>query len=173
MYKSFRMSNRYIMNEWISSFKQSMSWLFQRFYTQIFWGGKKSLWYFFFLFFLQNERVSFVFIRRIKSWVDEGSALGPDRHARDIKSLDQYAMERWEVILHFMVGSSCAVVSQDLAQLLIQAGLMKRYTGAALPHSSVHCFQLLNTDVIMFTWKDVQVISYCRAGSVQQWLFSR
>lgn len=64
---------------------------------------------------------------RIKSWVDEGSALGPDRHARDIKSLDQYAMERWEVILHFMVGSSCAVVSQDLAQLLIQAGLMKRY----------------------------------------------
>lgn len=82
-----------------------------------------------FLFFsLQNERLGFVFIHRIKSWVDEGSALGPDRHARDIKSLDQYAMERWEVILHFMVGSSCAVVSQDLAQLLIQAGLMKRYT---------------------------------------------
>lgn len=75
----------------------------------------------------------FVFTYRIKSWVDEGSALGPDRHARDIKSLDQYAMERWEVILHFMVGSSRAV-SQDLAQLLVQAGLMKRYTGIPPPN---------------------------------------
>lgn len=27
-----------------------------------------------------------------------------------------------------MVGSPCAAVSQDLAQLLVQAGLMKRYT---------------------------------------------
>ncbi|MEQ2216487.1 General transcription factor IIH subunit 4 [Xenoophorus captivus] len=34
-------------------------------------------------------------------------------------------MERWEVILQFMVGSPSAV-SQDLAQLLVQAGLMKR-----------------------------------------------
>lgn len=36
-------------------------------------------------------------------------------------------MERWEVILHFMVGSPNAAVSHDLAQLLVQAGLMKRY----------------------------------------------
>lgn len=119
------------------------------------------IFFFFFFFSLQNERLGFVFIHRIKSWVDEGSALGPDRHARDIKSLDQYAMERWEVILHFMVGSACAVVSQDLAQLLIQAGLMKRYTGTALPHAFVHFFQLLNNDVVMFTCKDVQVISHC------------
>lgn len=61
-----------------------------------------------------------------KPWADEGSNLGPDRHARDVESLDRYAMERWEVILHFMVGSPSAAVSQDLAQLLIQAGLMKR-----------------------------------------------
>lgn len=64
---------------------------------------------------------------RGRAWADEGSTLGPDRHARDIESLDRYAMERWEVILHFMVGSPCAAVSQDLAQLLVQAGLMKRY----------------------------------------------
>lgn len=64
---------------------------------------------------------------RGKAWADEGSALGPDRHARDIDSLDHYAMERWEVILHFMVGSTSAAVSQDLAQLLVQAGLMKRF----------------------------------------------
>ena len=61
------------------------------------------------------------------AWADEGSTLGPDRHARDIESLDRYAMERWEVILQFMVGSPSAV-SQDLAQLLVQAGLMRRYT---------------------------------------------
>lgn len=67
-------------------------------------------------------------MHRMRAWADESSTLGPDRHARDIKSLDQYATERWEVILHFMVGSPCAAVSQDLAQLLVQAGLMKRYT---------------------------------------------
>lgn len=64
---------------------------------------------------------------RGRAWADEGSTLGPDRHARDIESLDRYAIERWEVILHFMVGSPSAAVSQDLAQLLVQAGLMKRY----------------------------------------------
>ncbi|XP_078271788.1 general transcription factor IIH subunit 4 [Rhinoraja longicauda] len=60
-----------------------------------------------------------------KAWADDTSQLGPDKHVRDITSLDKYAMERWEVILHFMVGSPSAAVSQDLAQLLIQAGLMK------------------------------------------------
>lgn len=68
-----------------------------------------------------------VLTHRGRVWADEGSTLGPDRHARDIESLDRYAMERWEVILQFMVGSPSAV-SQDLAQLLVQAGLMKRYT---------------------------------------------
>lgn len=63
--------------------------------------------------------------------------MGPDRHARDIESLDRYAMERWEVILHFMVGSPCAAVSQDLAQLLVQAGLMKRYTVVIVHQSTV------------------------------------
>lgn len=67
------------------------------------------------------------FAPRGTAWADEGSSLGPDRHARDVESLDRYALERWEVILHFMVGSPSAAVSQDLAQLLIQAGLMRRY----------------------------------------------
>ena len=69
---------------------------------------------------------------RGKAWADEGCSLGPDRHARDVDSLDRYAMERWEVILHFMVGSPSAAVSQDLAQLLIQAGLMRRYEASFL-----------------------------------------
>lgn len=62
---------------------------------------------------------------RGKSWADQGDSLGPDRHARDVESLDKYALERWEVVLHFMVGCPSAAVSQDLSQLLIQAGLMR------------------------------------------------
>uniref|UniRef100_A0A672LMX4 General transcription factor IIH subunit 4 n=1 Tax=Sinocyclocheilus grahami TaxID=75366 RepID=A0A672LMX4_SINGR len=81
-----------------------------------------------------------------KPWADEGSNLSPDRHGRDVESLDRYAMERWEVILHFMVGSPSAAVSQDLAQLLIQAGLMKSEAGEAPCITSAGCqFLLLDT----------------------------
>lgn len=47
-------------------------------------------------------------------------------------------MERWEIILQFMVGSPSAV-SQDLAQLLVQAGLMKRYAVVFMSHSHFTC----------------------------------
>lgn len=74
--------------------------------------------------FRQNLRVAL--LGGGKAWSDDTSQLGPDKHARDVPSLDKYAEERWEVVLHFMVGSPSAAVSQDLAQLLSQAGLMKR-----------------------------------------------
>nr|XP_060615905.1 general transcription factor IIH subunit 4-like [Anolis sagrei ordinatus] len=32
-----------------------------------------------------------------KPWSDDTSQLGPDKHARDVPSLDKYAEERWEV----------------------------------------------------------------------------
>uniref|UniRef100_A0A665VAJ5 General transcription factor IIH subunit 4 n=1 Tax=Echeneis naucrates TaxID=173247 RepID=A0A665VAJ5_ECHNA len=86
-----------------------------------------------------------------RAWADEGSTLGPDRHARDIESLDRYAMERWEVILHFMVGSPSAAVSQDLAQLLVQAGLMKSETGEA-PYITSAGFQFLLLDTASQLW---------------------
>ncbi|XP_049457553.1 general transcription factor IIH subunit 4 isoform X2 [Epinephelus fuscoguttatus] len=86
-----------------------------------------------------------------RAWADEGSTLGPDRHARDIESLDRYAMERWEVILHFMVGSPCAAVSQDLAQLLVQAGLMKSEAGEA-PYITSAGFQFLLLDTASQLW---------------------
>uniref|UniRef100_A0A8C4HS71 General transcription factor IIH subunit 4 n=1 Tax=Dicentrarchus labrax TaxID=13489 RepID=A0A8C4HS71_DICLA len=86
-----------------------------------------------------------------RAWADEGSTLGPDRHARDIDSLDRYAMERWEVILHFMVGSPCAAVSQDLAQLLVQAGLMKSEAGEA-PYITSAGFQFLLLDTASQLW---------------------
>ncbi|XP_072303915.1 general transcription factor IIH subunit 4 [Eucyclogobius newberryi] len=86
-----------------------------------------------------------------KAWADEGSSLGPDRHARDIGSLDKYAMERWEVILHFMVGSPSAAVSQDLAQLLVQAGLMRSEAGEA-PYITSAGFQFLLLDTASQLW---------------------
>ncbi|XP_065150121.1 general transcription factor IIH subunit 4 isoform X2 [Paramisgurnus dabryanus] len=86
-----------------------------------------------------------------KPWADEGSSLGPDRHARDVESLDRYAMERWEVILHFMVGSPSAAVSQDLSQLLIQAGLMRSETGEA-PCITSAGFQFLLLDTASQLW---------------------
>ncbi|XP_068188995.1 general transcription factor IIH subunit 4 isoform X2 [Antennarius striatus] len=85
------------------------------------------------------------------AWADEGSTLGPDRHARDIESLDHYAVERWEVILHFMVGSPSATVSQDLAQLLVQAGLMKSEAGEA-PYITSSGFQFLLLDTASQLW---------------------
>ncbi|XP_049606446.1 general transcription factor IIH subunit 4 [Syngnathus scovelli] len=86
-----------------------------------------------------------------QAWADEGSSLGPDRHARDIESLDRYAVERWEVILHFMVGSPSAAVSQDLAQLLTQAGLMKSEAGEA-PSITSAGFQFLLLDTASQLW---------------------
>lgn len=42
--------------------------------------------------------------RRGKAWSDDTSQLGPDKHARDVPSLDKYAEERWEV----RIGPLCA-----------------------------------------------------------------
>ncbi|MEE6471935.1 hypothetical protein FKM82_009411 [Ascaphus truei] len=86
-----------------------------------------------------------------KAWADDGSMLGPDKYTRDVISLDKYAEERWEVILHFMVGSPSAAVSQDLAQLLIQAGLMKSDSGDA-PCISSAGFQFLLLDTASQLW---------------------
>ena len=41
--------------------------------------------------------VWFVFVCRGKSWSSSADGLGPDKHAKDVESLDKYAMERWEV----------------------------------------------------------------------------
>ncbi|XP_043940298.1 general transcription factor IIH subunit 4 [Protopterus annectens] len=86
-----------------------------------------------------------------KAWADDTSQLGPDKHARDVPSLDKYAMERWEVILHFMVGSPSAAVSQDLAQLLTQAGLMKSEAGEP-PCITSAGFQFLLLDTASQLW---------------------
>jgi len=56
------------------------------------------------------------------------SQLDADTKPRDIAYLDNYAMERWECLLHYMVGSTQQeLVSGDAAYILHHANLMKRY----------------------------------------------
>ncbi|XP_062905909.1 general transcription factor IIH subunit 4-like [Mobula hypostoma] len=99
--------------------------------------------------FKENLRIAL--LGRGKVWADDTSQLGPDKHARDIPSLDKYTMEWWEVILHFMVGSPSAAVSQDLAQLLIQARLMKSERMEA-PCITSAAFQFLLLDISSQLW---------------------
>lgn len=47
-----------------------------------------------------------------------------DPKARDIDFLDAYAYERWECILHYMVGSKHEGISNDAVRVLLNAGLM-------------------------------------------------
>jgi transcription initiation factor TFIIH subunit 4 len=63
------------------------------------------------------------------------SQLETDSKPRDIPYLDGYAMERWECVLHYMVGSQQQEgISADAVRILLHAGLMKR---------SVKCHDLL------------------------------
>ena len=48
-----------------------------------------------------------------------------DPKGRDVSFLDQYANERWETVLHYMVASSQqGGISADAVRTLLQAGLM-------------------------------------------------
>jgi len=53
--------------------------------------------------------------------------LEEDPRGRDVTFLDNYASERWETVLHYMVASSQqAGISQDAVRTLLQAGLMAK-----------------------------------------------
>ncbi|XP_041339251.1 general transcription factor IIH subunit 4, partial [Pyrgilauda ruficollis] len=106
--------------------------------------------------FRQNLRVAL--LGGGKAWSDDTAPLGPDRHARDVPALDKYAEERWEVVLHFMVGSPSAAVSQDLAQLLVQAGLMKS-EGGEPPCITSAGFRTLGTALSSYSELQVALIA--------------
>lgn len=53
--------------------------------------------------------------------------LEQDPKSRDVEFLDAYAIERWECVLHYMVGShQQEVISADALRILYHAGLMKK-----------------------------------------------
>lgn len=55
------------------------------------------------------------------------STLERDPHGRDEVFLDAYALERWECVLHYMVGSQQTEgISVDAVRILLHAGLMAR-----------------------------------------------
>lgn len=63
---------------------------------------------------------------RGKPW-SMSSALEADNKARDVTFLDAYSQERWECVLHYMVGSQQHEgISADAVRILLHAGLMKR-----------------------------------------------
>ncbi|CAH0724124.1 unnamed protein product, partial [Brenthis ino] len=76
------------------------------------------------------------------------SSLEPDGKARDIAFLDAYATERWECVLHYMVGSAQTEgISADAVRILLHAGLMTRDAedGSAVITRAGFQFLLLST----------------------------
>ncbi|XP_060582380.1 general transcription factor IIH subunit 4-like [Ruditapes philippinarum] len=90
-----------------------------------------------------------------KPWTGRGKApLPPDRNSRDVEFLDKYAIERWECVLHFMVGSREGTdgVSRDTIEVLKHSGLMKVEEGDPLPYITPGGFQFLLMDTPSQIW---------------------
>ncbi|XP_014784318.1 general transcription factor IIH subunit 4 [Octopus bimaculoides] len=80
-----------------------------------------------------------------------GGSLPPDKHVKDIAFLDNYAQDRWECVLHFMVGSSDCV-SRDIKWVLLHAGLMKAESEDQAPVITPNGFQFLLMDTSSQVW---------------------
>ncbi|XP_067137640.1 general transcription factor IIH subunit 4 [Centruroides vittatus] len=82
------------------------------------------------------------------------TTLEEDKHARDIAFLDTYAMERWESVLHFMVGSqqSTEGISSDTRTILQLAKLMKSEESESTPTITTEGFQFLLMDTSSQIW---------------------
>ncbi|KAG7301158.1 hypothetical protein JYU34_014006 [Plutella xylostella] len=76
------------------------------------------------------------------------SSLEPDGRARDVSFLDAYALERWQCVLHYMVGSAQTEgISADAVRILLHAKLMTRDAedGSAVITRAGFQFLLLST----------------------------
>jgi len=84
------------------------------------------------------------------SWASTAH-LGPDKHGKDIDALDKYAVERWNVLLHHLVGSSAnSPVSQDIKDLVNFSGLMRVEDGNSV--ITTKGFQFLLLDQTSQVW---------------------
>ncbi|RUS87207.1 hypothetical protein EGW08_005047, partial [Elysia chlorotica] len=77
--------------------------------------------------------------------------LTPDKYAKDVPFLDKYALERWECVLHFMVGSNEGSdgVNKDITDILLHSRLM-RLEGE--PSITAEGFQFLLMDTSSQVW---------------------
>ncbi|XP_049788283.1 general transcription factor IIH subunit 4 [Schistocerca cancellata] len=81
------------------------------------------------------------------------STLEADSKPRDIPYLDSYANERWECVLHYMVGSQQQEgISADAVRILLHAGLMKRDEADGSPVITRDGFQFLLLDTASQVW---------------------
>ncbi|RZF43990.1 hypothetical protein LSTR_LSTR007262 [Laodelphax striatellus] len=79
--------------------------------------------------------------------------LEADAKPRDVSYLDKYAMERWECVLHYMVGSQQQEgISADAVRILLHAGLMKRDEEDGSPVITREGFQFLLLDTPAQVW---------------------
>ncbi|CAB0039863.1 unnamed protein product [Trichogramma brassicae] len=79
--------------------------------------------------------------------------LDADSKPRDIAYLDSYALERWECVLHYMVGSQQQEgISIDAVRVLLQAGLMVRDEDENVPTITQAGFQFLLLDTAAQVW---------------------
>ncbi|ELT91478.1 hypothetical protein CAPTEDRAFT_18660 [Capitella teleta] len=86
-------------------------------------------------------------------WAGSG-ALGDDKHSKDVAFLEQYSMERWECVLHYMAGSKEGVsgVSRDVVHILLHSGLMKTEQSSPDPCITPAGFQFLLLDTSTQVW---------------------
>ncbi|KAK6624480.1 hypothetical protein RUM43_004165 [Polyplax serrata] len=79
--------------------------------------------------------------------------LEPDTKPRDVPYLDNYAMERWECVLHYMVGSQAQEgISADAVRILLHANLMKRDEDDGSCVITREGFQFLLLDTASQVW---------------------
>ncbi|XP_045461605.1 general transcription factor IIH subunit 4 [Harmonia axyridis] len=87
-----------------------------------------------------------------KPW-SMSSALDTDSKARDVAFLDSYSIERWECVLHYMVGSQQQEgISADAVRILLHAQLMKRDEEDGSPVITKQGFQFLLLDRHAQVW---------------------
>jgi len=78
----------------------------------------------------------------------------PDPNKRDISYLDQYAQERWDTVLHYLVGSSQqSGVSLDAVKILLHSGLMTTDSSDSSTHHITKAgFQFLLMETSSQVW---------------------
>ncbi|GLV43554.1 marionette [Carabus blaptoides fortunei] len=87
-----------------------------------------------------------------KPW-SMSNQLETDNKARDVSFLDSYSLERWECVLHYMVGSQQQEgISADAVRILLHAGLMKRDEDDGSPVITRQGFQFLLLDTQAQVW---------------------
>lgn len=80
-----------------------------------------------------------------------------DKYAKDDAQLDSYATDRWEAVLHYMVGSRISTdpkdtVSHDTISTLKSAGLIKEEAESDAPMITADGFQFLLLDTSSQVW---------------------